>query len=114
MDNGNPPLQIKRQDTGLSVRWDSSSEVFMEARTLRVNCPCAECREARGDTSHAQPLTTRPRSLRVLSATAAEELNLVSVWPVGNYAIGLSWGDGHKTGIYRWSYLRELSASKPQ
>ncbi len=29
---------------------------------------------------------------------------------VGNYALRLTWGDGHSTGIYSFAYLRELCA----
>jgi len=27
---------------------------------------------------------------------------------VGNYALSLTWGDGHSTGIYTWRHLRAL------
>lgn len=29
----------------------------------------------------------------------------------GNYAIKVTWSDGHNTGLYRWDYLRELGES---
>ena len=33
---------------------------------------------------------------------------LVRVEPVGNYALSLTWHDGHGTGIYAFRYLRAL------
>jgi DUF971 family protein len=26
----------------------------------------------------------------------------------GNYALKITWSDGHNTGLYRWDYLRSL------
>jgi DUF971 family protein len=37
-----------------------------------------------------------------------------AVEPVGNYAIKLIFDDGHDTGLYSWSYLRELGAQREQ
>ena len=34
------------------------------------------------------------------------ELDVIE--PVGNYAIGFRWSDGHVTGIYTFDYLRSL------
>jgi DUF971 family protein len=30
---------------------------------------------------------------------------------VGGYAVQLRWGDGHRTGIYSYPYLRRLAAA---
>ena len=35
-------------------------------------------------------------------------VGIVSVEPVGNYAVRLSFDDGHNTGIYAWDYLHRL------
>ena len=34
--------------------------------------------------------------------------------PQGHYAIKLIFSDGHDSGIYSWSYLRELGDNQPQ
>ncbi len=34
---------------------------------------------------------------------AIEDLKLV-----GNYALKISWSDGHDTGLYTWQHLRQL------
>jgi len=46
--------------------------------------------------------------LRVVEHEKQEELQLERIWGVGNYAIGMVWGDGHDSGIYTYFYLREL------
>jgi len=35
-------------------------------------------------------------------------VNIDSITPNGNYAIQISFNDGHDTGIYSWDYLFEL------
>ena len=40
------------------------------------------------------------------------EVQLVSVEPVGSYAIQPAFSDGHNTGIYSWEYLYELGENQ--
>lgn len=35
-------------------------------------------------------------------------VNIADIKPAGNYAIKISFDDGHDTGLYTWQYLREL------
>ena len=46
--------------------------------------------------------------LVVLLQTGKRDVRLLNIEPVGNYAIKLSFDDGHETGIYSWTYLHEL------
>lgn len=106
------PKEIKRLETkGLRITWQDGAIHELTSETLRRQCPCADCREMRGDDSHAKPLTGKKRSLSIVQNTIAEELALQEVWGVGQYAIGLKWGDGHNSGIYTFPYLRELAGS---
>jgi len=107
------PVQIKRQEgAGILIRWSDGSSSELSSKVLRTACPCAVCREARGEGSHNAPLTPQPQKKRTLSIvqnSISEELHLSELWPVGNYALGLRWGDGHDTGLYTYDYLRELT-----
>jgi len=38
-----------------------------------------------------------------------QNLYLVDIQLVGRYAVRLVWNDGHRTGIYTFQFLRELS-----
>ena len=38
-----------------------------------------------------------------------KNLRLVDIQRVGRYAVRLAWSDGHRTGIYTFEFLRELS-----
>jgi DUF971 family protein len=60
--------------------------------SLRGYCPCAQCQ------GHNGPIHFVPGG----------DLELVDIAEVGNYALSLTWGDGHRTGIYSFRYLREL------
>lgn len=97
--------------TGLAVSWSDGLTAEIPSATLRAACPCATCNERRGirhDTPIA-PASGKSR-LRVVTSTLDEETNLVKVWSVGSYAIGIRWGDGHDSGIIGFDLLRELSA----
>jgi DUF971 family protein len=103
------PQEIKRNGSnGLRISWADGHIQELSSRVLRTQCPCAECRELRGDGSHEKPLTGKKRSLSIVQNTIEEELNLSAIWGVGQYAIGIRWGDGHDSGIYTFEYLRSL------
>lgn len=65
---------------------------------LRVFSPSAEVR------GHGRTEDGMPKVL-VLDK---ENVGVSAVEPVGNYAIRLIFDDGHDSGIYSWTTLREL------
>lgn len=108
------PIEIKREgSTGLTITWRDGSVTTISSETLRRECPCAGCRERRGDTTHAKPLTGKKRSLTIVESSISEELTLLEIWGIGQYALGLRWADGHDTGIYPFSLLHELGTQRP-
>jgi len=112
-------VEIKRNDTaGVTLRWEDGTVHSISSRTLREHCPSAVSKAKRGDTSHDAPLTSGPAPrkslLRIVDTTADEQLSLIKVWPIGNYAIGMAWGDGHNSGIYPFDLLFELGEQEKQ
>jgi DUF971 family protein len=104
------PIEIKRLNgEGLQITWTDCIQTI-SSETLRRNCPSASSKAGRGDDSHDNPLMPKKRSLTVLKASKAEETDLVRIWAVGQYAIGIAWADGHSTGIYPFTLLRELGS----
>ncbi len=101
-------LDLKK-DHGLSVRWSDGVESFYPIAYLRKMSPSAEMRELRKQ-MNSNPLTILPDGLSSsanIVATGAEM--------VGNYALKITFSDGHSTGIYSWSYLREIDpATNPE
>ena len=81
----------------LNIRYDDTETIVLSAEYLRVFSPSAE---VRGHTPDQRVLQT-----------GKKDVEIKSIEPVGNYAIRLVFSDGHDSGIYSWSYLRELSSS---
>ena len=104
------PIEIRRvPGSGLQITWEDGAREELSAEALRKNCPCANCRDARGEDAHATPLDKpKKRSLAIVTSTLAEETTLTEIWAVGNYALGVRWADGHATGIYSFPYLKSL------
>ncbi len=115
---GSPsPIEISRkmEPPGVRIRWSDGLDNFIPALLLRRECPCANCAEARGSSTHDAPLgqPAKPRKSRLLTVMQAgleEQTEIVKLWPVGNYALGVLWGDKHDSGIYQYELLRRLAA----
>lgn len=87
---------------GLTIDWSDGTRSFFPIKLLRKLSPSADQRELRAEMAR-NPLTvlpSAPPSSGELTATGAEM--------VGNYAIRIIFSDGHDTGIYSWTYLREI------
>ena len=85
----------------LELQWADGHAGRYEFPYLRGLCPCAACRTERTE--------ARTNPFRVLSVVASQAATrLIKVDPVGRYAISITWGDGHSTGIYSFEYLREI------
>ena len=83
------------REVGLSLAWADGHVAQVGLLELRLNCPCAECRERRQAGQVVWPGARSPEPLRLLDARL-----------VGAYGIGFEWNDGHSTGIYTWEALR--------
>ena len=79
---------------GVRLTWEDGSVTAVDLATLRGRCPCAECRSLRERGAFVAP---EPSALRLADAET-----------VGGYGLGVTWGDGHRTGIYSWELLRSL------
>ncbi len=92
------PLRIHadREAGTLAIGWDDGHETAYDATQLRWLCPCAYCRGEAG----------LPGWLDSAPTLTDQQVRLVDVQLVGNYAIAPSWGDGHHTGYYTFDLLR--------
>jgi DUF971 family protein len=88
------PVRVKAPHGAreMQVEWSDGHLGRYPHDVLRGYCPCAECQGHSG--------TIRYRE--------GGNLELRDVATVGNYAIALTWGDGHSSGIYDFRYLRHL------
>ena len=99
------PTRIERGSTSLEIQWKDSHHSELSYRLLRQKCPCARCDAAR---SRKNPFHILP------SDDFFENLRLMDIQRVGRYAVRLIWNDGHRTGIYTFQFLRELSENIPE
>jgi DUF971 family protein len=90
-------------DNILRIEWDDGHVSEHPAAALRDACPCASCREKRR--AAAEPSSLLP----VLSLEEAQPTRIVAMKPVGNYAYGIHFNDGHDTGIFTLEFLRSFS-----
>ena len=96
----NRPIEIKRVgNREIDLSWDDRHESAYSVAYLRRVCPCAECLKARN-----QP----KNPLRVVSGVTPESLQFGEVALAGNYALTISFSDGHSSGIFSFEYLREV------
>ena len=78
----------------LHVAFDDGGRYALSAELLRVESPSAEVQ------GHA------PSQKRLVRGKA--QIEILSVEPVGNYAVRIVFDDGHSTGIFSWPYLHKL------
>ncbi len=91
-------LQVAADASSVRLVWEDGQQTSHAARALRQACPCAGCVDE----------WTNQRTLDVDRVPA--DLTLKEISPVGNYALSISFSDGHATGIYPWSLLRSLAS----
>lgn len=99
-------FKVQREQARMAVTWKDGHVSLLDNLTLRKNCPCATCNSERQAKPPAAPL------LPILKADPGKgPPAIVGAQLVGNYAIQLTWSDGHNTGIYDFRFLRSLDPS---
>jgi len=88
------PVEIRHEQKArrVVVTWDDDHQSVFPIDYLRSWCPCASCQGHAPDAKYL----------------GLEGQELVHVDGVGNYAVSLTWQDGHSTGIYSFRLLRQL------
>ena len=82
----------------MEIRWADGHQSRYLLDFLRLNCPCAECQGH--SLQFFQPLPEKRVREPKESAPPAR------VRPIGSYAFGITFSDGHKTGIFSYRFLR--------
>jgi len=90
-------VTLSKDQRELAFTWSDGTASKVASRRLRQFCPCAECVEE----------WSGKRTFEI--DTIPADMKVVAVEPVGNYALSFTFGDAHRTGIFQWSYLLDLS-----
>jgi DUF971 family protein len=98
-NTANTPVNINadRGNGLLTIDWADGHHTEFAAEPLRLLCPCAFCQGEAG----------RPGWLDTNPALTNEQTQMVGARLIGQYAIAVTWGDGHDTGYYTYESLRD-------
>jgi len=91
----NKPRDIVYADD-LTIEWRDGTQAHYPFVALRDACPCAGCVDEMTGKKVLDPKTIPPN------------IHIRACEYVGNYAIRITWSDGHDSGIFSFRFLREL------
>ena len=91
-------IRLHQLSRKLEISFDNGAGFSLPCEYLRVYSPSAE---VRGHGPGQEVLQT-----------GKEEVNIVGIEPVGQYAVKLTFSDGHDTGLYSWDYLYDLGVNQ--
>lgn len=88
------PTSIKLHKASRTLELQYGSDSYrLPAEFLRVHSPSAEVQ------GHGKPILQ----------TGKLNVALIGIEPAGNYALKLTFDDGHDSGLFSWDYLQQLA-----
>jgi DUF971 family protein len=93
-------IKLRRRSRVLEVSFEDGARFELPFEFLRVHSPSAEVQ------GHSP-------EQRVL-VTGKQDVLVQAVEPIGQYAVKLSFDDGHDTGLFTWKYLYELGSQREE
>ena len=85
-------IKLHKASKTLTLTYSSGEEFTLPAEFLRVHSPSAEVQ------GHGKPILQFGKL----------NVGLSKLEPAGNYALKLTFDDGHDSGLFTWEYLYEL------
>ena len=108
IDSRKKPASVKVHVTsgaGVDITWSDGHASHYDFAYLREECPCATCNDER----------IRKSAVAAAGPASAPALPMFKPKPraqaattVGNYAIQITFTDGHATGIFSYDHLRTI------
>lgn len=86
-------IKLNKSSKTLELGYADGQQFALPAEFLRVYSPSAEVQ------GHGKPILQYSKM----------HVALTDVQPAGNYALKLTFDDGHDSGIFTWNYLYELA-----
>ncbi len=84
----------------ITLKWSNGRIWTVANKELRASCQCALCINEMTGAKIIDP------------AKIKSDIAATQVTPLGNYAIGVTWNDGHSSGIYPYKRIEELAQKK--
>ena len=91
-------IRLSADRKTLQITFADGNIASLAAELLRVESPSAEVQ------GHGADQKTTPAGKRHVAMSQID--------PVGNYAIRISFDDGHDTGIFSWSLLQDYATRR--
>jgi DUF971 family protein len=91
-------IRLKSAEKIIEIDFDDGSKFRLPAELMRVESPSAEV------------MGHGPNQKQIVAGR--RHVGILSVEPVGNYAIRIKFDDLHDTGIYSWAYLHYLGENR--
>ena len=91
-------LRLHKDRKTLTVAFEDGECFDLAAEYLRVRSPSAEVQ------GHS------PSERRTVAGK--QNVQILELHPVGNYAVRIVFDDMHSTGIFSWDYLLELGSNR--
>ncbi|KAB0505202.1 MULTISPECIES: gamma-butyrobetaine hydroxylase-like domain-containing protein [Pseudomonas] len=86
-------IKLHKASKTLTLKYASGEEYHLPAEFLRVHSPSAEVQ------GHGKPILQFGKI----------GVGLTKVEPAGQYALKLTFDDGHDSGLFTWEYLYQLA-----
>lgn len=87
-------IRLDAAKSTLTVSFDTGERFALPAEYLRVESPSAD---VQGHNPSQKQIVTGKKNVKI-----------VSIEPIGNYAVRLAFDDGHDTGLFSWDWLHML------
>ncbi|WP_298771494.1 DUF971 domain-containing protein [uncultured Shewanella sp.] len=89
-------LCLKKISRELQIKFNTGESYSLSCEMLRVHSPSAEVQ------GHGQPILVAHK----------KNVNITAIEALGNYAVKITFDDGHDTGLYSWEYLYKLATEQ--
>ncbi len=89
-------IKLNKSSKTLELGYADGQHFSLPAEFLRVYSPSAEVQ------GHGNPVLQYGKT----------NVALTHVQPAGNYALKLTFDDGHDTGLFTWAYLHQLGTQQ--
>lgn len=87
-------IKVSSDRRQLTIIFDDGKEYALSAELLRVCSPSAEVQGHSPD--------------QRVTVSGKRDVEIMRLVPVGSYAVRIEFDDMHDTGIFSWTYLRDL------
>lgn len=91
-------VKLHKASRTLTLEYGPGESYELSAEFLRVHSPSAEVQ------GHGKPILQHGK----------QHVGLERIEPAGQYALKLTFTDGHDSGLFTWSYLEQLATQQDE